>query len=316
MGRAFGEYEVIDSFDCGSCATIHRVKHKDETLPIFRAVKELVLNFNDYSRNDKEKLTASFQKECKELLRLGNGGHPNIVRIYQYRDLEKEKWLLMDFIKGCNIEKYLEKKNKFIVIEEVMRFVKEISSALAYCHEDIYEFCNDSTDDITDEIEKQKLIQKYKVVHNDLHHKNIIRRKYDGSYILLDFGMAIKGGEKANTIQRNEGIPEYKAPEKFNDKDGNDIEGDNNTKITEQSDIYSFGILMYEMLAGQPPFVYNKDDKIIETENDYSQLWRKHKKVMPPPIEPLRRANFEKNNPGKTFENYPDWLEKVIMKCL
>jgi len=131
-------------------------------------------------------------------------------------------------------------------------------------------------------------------------------RKFDGSYILLDFGLSFG---KDKTVSRssfmNNGGVEYKAPEKW-DK--------NAEEMTERTDIYSFGIMLYEMLAGRVPFPYNSN--FSEGRAIY-EVSEHHKNTIPPPIEPLRKAAYEAANQGKTYtKDYPDWLEKVIMKCL
>ena len=57
---------------------------------------------------------------------------------------------------------------------------------------------------------KQRLINKYRVIHNDIHSGNIIRRE-DGSYVLLDFGLAIEGDSVVRSSRRKNGAPEFKA---------------------------------------------------------------------------------------------------------
>jgi serine/threonine protein kinase len=305
------EYEILSSSTSheGAFATVYKVRHKG--LGYIRAIRVLRETIVDESDQKYQKFLA----ECRLLLRLGNGGHPNIVRIAQPRLLQGHALVEMEYVHGKDLSDYIIEKNGFIPVDEVLRFVREISSALAYCHEGIYEFCIDREADglrddpedgnrvLLDAATKQQLIEKYKVIHNDIHSKNIIR-KYDGSFILLDFGLSIQNGTVVKSSTRKGGAAEYKAPEKW----------ENERLITEQTDIYSLGILMYEMLAGQVPFPYNTDVPSTKAEYD---LMQQHGKERPPAIEPLRRAAFETINPGTKYKkDYPDWLEAMVMKCL
>ncbi|MFC4677148.1 serine/threonine protein kinase, partial [Dysgonomonas termitidis] len=205
------------------------------------------------------------------------------MRIAQPRLLQGHALVEMEYVHGKDLNDYIIEKSRFIPIDEVLRFVREISSALAYCHERIYEFCMDREEDnlrddpedgskvLLDASAKQRLTDKYKVIHNDIHSKNIIR-KYDGSFILLDFGLSIQNGTVVKSSTRKGGAAEYKAPEKW----------ENEGLITEQTDMYSFGVLMYEMLAGQVPFPYNTDVPSTKAEYD---LMQQHGQERPPAIE-------------------------------
>jgi len=221
----------------------------------------------------------------------------------------------MDFIDGQDLTHYLEQKEQFIGIDEVLRLVEEIGSALAYCHHEIYKFCYDKVRDHLDDdpqygtkpyidatIEKQ-LVEKYRVIHNDIHSGNIMRRE-DGHYVLLDFGLAIEGSNVVRSSKRRNGAPEYKSPEKW----------DNEDVISTESDIYSFGVVLYEFLTGRVPFPY---DQKISAHIAEHELYNAHKKQTPPSIYEIRKKAFERQNPNVVYKkDYPDWLEKAILKCL
>jgi len=303
------EYKILKQIGKGTFAKVYKAKHKE--LGYIRALR--VLNQTVIDENDPTYL--KFLEECKLLLRLGNGAHPNIIPIAQPRLIGNSPIVEMAFIPGHDLYDFIvEVHKRFLPVTEVINMVKDISSALAYCHHDVYEYCVDAEEDKCVDTEnkqhhiseqcKQELINKYKIIHNDIHSKNIVR-KYDGSYILLDFGLAIISGEVIRSSKKNAGAMEYKPPEKWDD----------DNIVTEQSDIYSFGVLMYEALTGDVPFPLSNEN----SQPEINDLMRRHQKVLPGSVFEKRKARFEAlvGNAGKEYvRDYPDWLEELILKCL
>lgn len=305
------EYTLLDELGQGGYATVYKVRHNN--LGYIRAIR--VLNAI-IAHGETDKTYQKFLEECRLLLRLGNGNHPNIVHIYQPLLKAQRAIVEMDFVDGKDLYHYLEEKHSFVEIKDVLRLLSDIGSALAYCHEDIYKFCMDKDEDnlqddpedgrkvLLDNKTKQRLINKYRVIHNDIHSGNIIRRE-DGSYVLLDFGLAIEGDSVVRSSRRKNGAPEFKAPEKW----------ENDSILTTQSDIYSFGVVLYEYLAGRVPFLFDKKNS-NPVEAEYL-LSKAHKEQQPASIFELRKAAYEHSHTGETYEkDYPDWLEMLIMKCL
>ncbi len=304
------EYTMLDELGKGGFATVYKVRHNE--LGYIRAVRVL----NETIVDSASKTYQKFLRECKVLLRLGNGNHPNIVHIYQPCLLDNKALVEMDYVDGQDILHYLKANQNCVPTEEVIRMALQISSALAYCHEDIYRFCMDRDEDklqddpndgskvLIDENTRKKLINKYKVIHNDIHSGNIMRRE-DGNFVLLDFGLAINGDEVVRSSRHTNGAPEFKAPEKWDD----------DSILTEQSDIYSFGIVLYQYLTGRVPFPY--DTKNSNATAAEFKLMNAHREVAPPAIEDIRRENYERKYEGEEYKrDYPQWLEDAILKCL
>ena len=310
MSLFLQDYIKLRRIGEGAFASIWKVQHK--TLGYVRAIKVLNATIED----EHDDAYQTFLKECRVLLQIGNGCHPHIVRVYQPRLVDNRALVEMDYVEGCTMTEVL-KETPFLPIDEVYRFIREIGSALAYCHVDIYRFMMNPAEDhleldpknarkylISPEKEKE-LIRKYSITHNDLHSNNVMRRDYDGSYVLLDFGLAIQDKHCVKSSSQRDGAPEYKAPEKWE-----------SAEITSRTDVYSWGVMMYEALAGRPPFVCDLKAAKSREEAIY-KVSKSHLETPPPPILPFRQAAFERLYPGQTYvKDYPDELEQVIMRCL
>lgn len=315
MELFFGEYELLGSLGKGSFAEVFLVRHHE--LGYVRAIRVLDgLIVPNTGEKLMEKRYKKFLHECELLLQLGNGCHPNIVRVYKPAVRENKAFVEMDYVKGNNINEFLEQNQNFVEYGEVIRLATQISSALAYCHEDVwqyrldrnkYDFSVDPEDNnnvIVTKEEREQLIHDLKIIHNDIHSGNIMRRE-DGNYILLDFGLSIEGKEFAPSSTRSHGGALIsRAPELW----------DKGIIPTERSDIYSFGVVLYQCLAGRVPFEW---DTTLSAEAADTKMAKAHKNNKPPKIKPLRKKFYEKKYPGKKYKrDYPHWLDKVIMKCL
>lgn len=303
------EYDLLDLIGQGANATIYKARHKKlGYVRVIKIAKERVANEQSHAYQ-------TFLNECRVLLGLGNGCHPNIVRIYQPRLIEGQALVEMDYVEGQTLTEYLASV-RLMGMDEVFRFAREIIGALAYCHVDIYKFMMDPAQDnlptspddgrrllVTPE-KRLELIQKYGIIHNDLHSGNIMRRDYDGVFVLLDFGLAIQNNKAVKSSSRRDGAVEYMAPEKW--KDG--------AEVTRRTDVYSLGVLLYEALTGRVPFPIDGGDGNFEYLN---RLYHAHSEQEPPSMEQLRREAFETLHPGETYHrDFPQWFEDLILKCL
>lgn len=287
--RDFDEAIYLDE---GSYAKVYLVRHK--TLGYVRAIK---MSKKPVTNPDTDKEWRRFRKEGRVLLRLGSGAHPNIIKIYDLRIEDKHAVVEMDYINGVTLHDYIE-KTKFLPFQEVWKFINQIIGAMAYCHFDIYKVLalpseglipdpEDGRRFIAPNLEKeQELIDKYGVCHNDLHANNIMRRSFDDSYVLLDFGLAIQNKEHVNSTDKGNGSIYYRAPEKSDDKEPDF-----------RSDVYSLGVLLFKVLTGVVPFTVrdNKEKDIFS----------------------LRKYAYEKINSKSSYtRDYPEAFDTIISKCL
>lgn len=162
--------------------------------------------------------------------------HPHILPLYDYGDQDGVLYLVMPFIDGGSLADRLRRGR--LSLNEVERLVNQIASALDYAH-------------------------RQGVIHRDIKPDNILIDK-EGFSLLSDFGIAKlmeTGG--LTTTGGLVGTPTYIAPEQAQ-----------NVSIDGRADIYSFGVVTYEMLAGMPP--YQSDTPV--------QLIIKHMTEPPPTL--------------------------------
>ena len=167
---------------------------------------------------------ARFQREAQVVARLE---HPNIVPIYDYSEYEGRPYLVMKFIEGETLKARL--KRGPLDKTELSRVVDSVGEALSYAH-------------------------SQGVLHRDVKPSNVLLAT-DGRIYLADFGLArmAEAGESTISSDVMLGTPQYISPEQASGR--RDL--DNGT------DIYSFGILLYELLVGKVPYIADTPYSII-----------------------------------------------------
>jgi serine/threonine-protein kinase len=182
--------------------------------------------------------------------------HQNIVTIHEYGEDEGYRYIAMQYIDGMDLGNYIA-ETKVIAVSDIIDFSKQICRGLLYAHH-------------------------HNVVHRDIKPQNILLDKNNIIHI-TDFGIAkIFSTTDITVTGSTVGTPEYMSPEQAQGK-----------KIDAQSDIYSLGIVMYEMLTRKPPFVANNSMAVA-----YKQV---HEPPMPPSVK---------------RKDTPKQLELIILKAI
>lgn len=204
--------------------------------------------------NEDKSFAARFQREARVVAKLE---HPNIVPIYDYAEHESRPYLVMKYIEGDTLKARLLQGP--LSSEEINQVVDSVGSALAYAHQQ-------------------------GILHRDIKPSNVLIGT-DGIMYLADFGLARIAQASESTLSSDSimGTPQYISPEQAMGK----------KELDEGTDIYSFGVMLYEMVVGQVPFTADTPFSIIH-DHIYSPL-------------PMPRAI----NP-----QVPESVERVLLKAL
>jgi serine/threonine protein kinase len=197
---------------------------------------------------------ARFQREARVVAKLE---HPNIIPVYDFAEHDGKTYLVMKFVEGETLKAQLQKRP--LTPEEGVELIETVGEALAFAH-------------------------KQGILHRDVKPSNVMIAD-DGHIYLMDFGLAriASAGESTLSSDMMIGTPQYISPEQA--MGARDLDAG--------TDIYSFGVLIYELVVGQVPFIADTPFSIIH-DHIYTPL-------------PLPRAL----NP-----NVPESIERLLLKAL
>ncbi|MEO7215160.1 serine/threonine-protein kinase [Mucilaginibacter sp.] len=233
-----------------------------------------------HTEDMEDKNFRNFQNEVEKLKKVNEVPSANIVKILSSGITESGSlpFIEMEFIEGPDLEELLNPPHEQVfTVKEAIKVAEQLASALSHCH-------------------------RLGIKHGDIKSNNIKYNIQTGNYILLDFGMAIMTEEQRRTSLKHAGAIEFMAPEQ------------NDGEMLLQTDIYSYGVVMYELLTGQVPFPLNGNS---ETSRNTVMVAHMEKPV--PDLLNLRKQNQPANWTAEVKNRemqVPLWLLNVIAKCL
>ncbi|MEM6530430.1 MAG: protein kinase, partial [Chloroflexota bacterium] len=213
--KAINRYEIGERIGTGGMARVFRAK--DTALDRDVAVKVL----HEHLADD-DTFRARFEREAKFL---ASFHHPNVIQIYDYATLREGNrhlcYMVMTYLPGHSLKDVMDENlanDRLMPQKQVVQIIRDIARALDYAHE-------------------------AGMVHRDVKPANILFDER-GRAVLTDFGIA-RMVEYSKLTQENMavGTPAYMAPEQ--------AAGDT---VDHRTDIYALGVILYELLAGTPPF--------------------------------------------------------------
>jgi serine/threonine protein kinase len=246
--------------------------------PIITAVKLLPTPIHTESTDDKN--FRNFQNEVEKLKKVNEEPNPNVVKILNSGITESGSFpfIEMEYIDGPDLEDLLKPPHEAIFsIKEIIKLADQLANALSHCH-------------------------KVSVKHGDIKSNNVKFNVHTGNYVLLDFGLSAMSDDQRRTSIRHAGAIEFMAPEQ------------NEGLMYFQTDVYSYGIILYELIAGQVPFPL-KDNG--ETARNAVMLAHMESEI--PDVLELRRKNLPESwsEDQKAMQlQVPAWLLQIVAKCL
>lgn len=224
VGKTLGKVQIETLIARGGMAEVYLGTHT--TLDRKVAVK-IMRNPSEEHSDDLER----FQREAKVVASLR---HPNIVQVYDFDTIDNDPYLVMEYIEGPSLSAYLHhlhSNNQTLSLPHIARMLGSVASALQHAHNN-------------------------KIIHRDIKPGNILLASHSGEIgpnkplpddfepVLTDFGLIrFLDSARQTTTGVTAGTPAYMSPEQAQ---GEATDG--------QTDIYSLGVVLYEMLAGKLPF--------------------------------------------------------------
>jgi len=191
-------------------------------------------------------LVRKFKKEATLTRSLS---HPNIIKVYEYVPLEPQPFFVMEYFESQNLKYAMAHHPKWIHKRE-FQILMAIADALAYVHE-------------------------HDILHKDVKPENVLVSA-SGDVRLIDFSLASTKWDRMLQFRKKvEGTPMYMAPEQ--------IRGE---KCDARTDMYSFGVLMYELLTKRPPFAVQDAAKFLDKHlREKPQTLRAHVPTISPELD-------------------------------
>ncbi|RME51940.1 MAG: PEGA domain-containing protein [Deltaproteobacteria bacterium] len=259
--QLFGKYILIDKVAVGGMAEIYKAKALglggfEKTL----AIKKILPHF---AENDE--FVTMFIDEAKIA---GQLNHANIVQIFDLGEINGDYFIAMEYVYGRDLRASLrmaEKKGKPFSIEQAVYIIIETLKALDFAHR-----------------KKDSKNRDLNIIHRDISPQNILI-SFEGEVKLTDFGIA-KATSKASQTQAGvlKGKFAYMSPEQASGK-----------RLDQRSDLFSVGILLYELLTGTRLFLAKTDFATLEL---------------------VREAKVER--PSKFNRKIPNALDRIVLKAL
>ena len=224
VGQKIGPYEILSFLGEGGMGEVYLAL--DNRLGRKIALKLLPLHFTQEKAR-----VLRFQQEARAASALN---HPNILTIYEIGELNGLHFIATEFIEGETLRRRIVSRR--IRLSEALDVAKQVASALAAAH-------------------------TAAIVHRDIKPENIMLRR-DGYVKVLDFGLVKltehdnKGSEASTLVHTDEGMVmgtvAYMSPEQAR-----------GLEVDARTDIYSLGVVLYEMVAGRTPFVGETKSDVI-----------------------------------------------------
>ena len=221
---------------------------------------------------DNEELVRRFKNESKAISILS---HPNIVKVYDVSVTDRLQYIIMEYIDGITLKEYLKQRGGALTWKETVYFATQVLGALQHAH-------------------------AKGIIHRDVKPQNIMLLA-DGSIKMMDFGIARFSRAQSQTVSDKAiGSVHYISPEQ--------AKGD---RTDARTDIYSVGVMLYEMLSGRLPF--DGDGAVSIAIMQISDKPKPLAQVAPNVPEGLRQITEKamEKDPAKRYQSAQEMLDAI-----
>ena len=218
-----------------------------------RDVAIKIIRSEAFPADEMDQVLKRFEREAKSLAKLS---HPNIIKVYDYGEHEGSPYLVMEYFPSGTLKKLFD---GLVQWQDAVQLLLPVAHGLAYAH-------------------------GRGILHRDIKPANILISD-SGEPMLSDFGIAkLFGDEQISRLTESGaaiGTPEYMAPEQWTGT------------TSPKSDLYSLGIVLYEMITGRKPYIADTPAAIM-----------------------LKQATAPLPSPRKFVDDLPQALESILIKAL
>ena len=240
-----------------------------------RLDRDVALKFLPATLTPSQDELARFKQEARSISALN---HPTIATIYDVDEVDGQRYLVLEYIPGGTLAsrlKQLKAEHRAFSIQEVLEYGIQIAEALAHAH-------------------------RRGIIHRDVKTENVMLTE-EGKLKLTDFGLAkLKGSMKLTRTSSAVGTPAYMAPEQ--------IQGE---AVDARSDIFSFGVVLYELLTGHLPFRGEHEAAIMYSLlNEEPQPLSNFRSDVPPYVAAVVSRALQKD-PASRFQNVLEMINDL-----
>jgi len=264
--RKVGSYIIEWPVGRGGMGVVYRGRHA--TLPRAVAIKSI----SPRGTHDLRRMRNRFEREAFVQAQLD---HPSIVKVYDYVVSEQTYYIVMEYVDGRSLAQVIKDAGGGLPVERALDLFEQVLEAMAFAHTFAYKDENGRI--------------HHGIVHRDLKPPNIMVTS-DDRVKVTDFGIVkLVGADPTDTSKIAYGSPRYVSPEQAGGE-----------TLDQRSDIYSLGVMLYEMLTGEPPFGgrFGAEDAKSRT-----QILIAHRTEPPRP-------------PSELNPSVPPDIEKLVLRAL
>jgi serine/threonine protein kinase len=267
--------ENLGALKSGGQGSVYKARKTGEIITAIKIIPTPIA-----SETEDDKHFSSFQNEVQKLKKVNEIPNPNVVSIIASGITSSGNlpYIEMEYIEGPDLAELLKPPYEPVfTTKETIKVADQLANALAHCH-------------------------RANIKHGDIKSNNVKFNQRTGNYMLLDFGLSVMSDEQRRTSIRYAGAIEFMAPEQ------------SSGETLFETDVYSFGIILFELLAGIVPFPLTNKGEMAR-----NAVMLAHMETLPPDIITLRRdAIHDLWNSDKQEREMqiPLWLITMIYKCL